>query len=385
MLTDEFNQLRMAKNWRATEEHLVKALINEPMNADYWSCLAESYVAQGRAQEAMGAAGKAVGFNPLSYQAWAFMANAHALVGNWGGVESCARRAMELCPDLPQAHWLLGHTAMAFGRWGDAWIHMEYGALAELRKYRAVASKYWQNQSVEGKTLFIWCEQGAGDAIQYARFLPILKEMTGANVILECRHSLVNILTPLADMVVAEQVDKHTTFGYDYHLPIMDIPRALGLDTQHISGKPYLDADGFRPDAKDKIGFCFRGFDGHGNDANRSIPVDMLKEFKGIKGLVAIQPGVETPKWLPNLPVSDFLSTAQILKSLKCLLTVDTSTAHLAGALGVKTIMIAPIMNTEARWAQGSTTPWYDSVTVVHGSNFQESIAKAKELLNDIE
>jgi ADP-heptose:LPS heptosyltransferase len=101
--------------------------------------------------------------------------------------------------------------------------------------------------------------------------------------------------------------------------------------------------------------------------------------------MVAIQPGLDTPKWLPNLPISDFKSTAQILKGLKCLVTVDTSTAHVAGALGVKTIMIAPINNTEARWAAGSITPWYDSMTIVHGSSFQESITKAKELLNEID
>jgi ADP-heptose:LPS heptosyltransferase len=61
---------------------------------------------------------------------------------------------------------------------------------------------------------------------------------------------------------------------------------------------------------------------------------------------------------------------------------VDTSTAHLAGALGVPTIMIAPMNNTEARWAWGDKTPWYDSWTIVHATNFEDAIKKAKELLN---
>ncbi len=382
MFTNEFNNLRIAKDWKGTEEYLLKFLIDQPTSPEAWFCLSESYVAQNRTAEALGAASKALAFDPLRYQAWAFMANAHALVGNWPQVELCARRTMELAPDLPQAHWLLGHCAMASNNWGEAWTHLEYGVLADLRKYRAVASKAWTGQDVKGKTLFVWSEQGAGDTIQYARFIPELKKRTGASVILECRASLVNLLSPLVDMAIGEQADKHTTFSYDYHLPIMDIPRLLNMTEKDIDGKPYLFTDAARPEGIDKIGFAWKGFEGHGNDHNRSVPENMLKEFKDIKGLVAIQPGVEPPKWLKSIPVSDFLSTAQVLVSLKCLLTVDTSTAHLAGALGVRTIMIAPIMNTEARWASGTKTLWYDSVTVVHGRTFEESIMKAKELLN---
>jgi tetratricopeptide (TPR) repeat protein len=384
MFTKEFNDLRIAKDWLATEDYLLKYLIDYPTSPEGWFCLSESYVAQNRPEEALGAASKAIGFDPGKYQAWAFLANAHALTGNWAGVFQAATRAMSLAPDLPQAHWLLGHCAMAANEWGEAWKHLEYGVLANLRKYRAVQSKAWNGQDVKGKTLFVWCEQGAGDAIQYARFLPLLKERTGAGILFECRTGLVNLLSPLADMTIAEQPDNSTTFGYDYHLPIMEIPRMLDLDTKDISGKPYLFTEGVRPDAEGKIGLCYKGFEGHGNDHNRSIPDELVKEFKDIKNLVGILPGTETPKWLPNLPVTDFLSTAQILKSLKCLVTVDTSTAHVAGALGVKTIMIAPILNTEARWASGTSTPWYDSVTIVHGKTFSESIIKAKELLNGI-
>jgi len=382
MITKEINDCRVTKDWAGAEKLILEQLAHCPESPELWFCLSESYGAQHDFVKALNAGSKALAFDPLKYQAWAFMGNAHAGMGNWSGVEQSARRTLDLAPDLPQAHWLLGHCAMASNNWGEAWVHMEYGCLCELRKIRAVLSKAWQGQDVKGKTLFVWSEQGAGDAIQYARFLPLLKERTGANIIFECRSALVNLLSPLADMTIAEQADKSTTFSYDYHCPVMDIPRLLGLDTKDIDGKPYLSAEAVREDSKGKVGLVWQGSAIHGNDYNRTIPNELLEQFKGINDLVAIQPGTTTPDWLPNIPVSDFLSTARALIGLKVLITVDTSTAHLAGALGVPTIMIAPMNNTEARWAWGEKTPWYDSWTIVHATNFEDAIKKAKDLLN---
>lgn len=380
-MSKELNDLRIAKNWKGVEEYVNRELVNEPQSSTLLFCLSECLGAQNRFEEAIAVASKAVAFDPLSYQSWGFLANSYAGVGNWAAVESAAKRTIELAPDLPHAHWLLGHCSMVKGDWKDAWSRTEYGLLCDRRKIRSVPSKAWQGQDVKGKTLFVWSEQGAGDAIQYARFLPLLKKKTGATIIFECRSNVVNLLAPLTQMTVAEQPDRTMTFGFDYHLSVMDIPRLLGLDTKDIIGAPYLDSEA-RPDAEGKIGLVWKGFSGHANDYNRSIPDEMLEEFKGIKDLVAVQPDAECPEWLPNRPVSDFHSTAQVLKGLKCLVTVDTSTAHIAGALGVPTIMIAPIRNTEPRWAAGDATPWYDSWKIVHGQTFEESIKKAKELLN---
>ncbi len=377
MPTLELNNLRLAKDWKGSEEYILKALESSPTSPEYWFCLSEAVGAQNRFDEALRAASIALSYDPLKYQAWTFMANAHAGMGNWDGVRSSAERAMELAPDLPQAHWLLGHCDMASNNWGSAWAHLEYGVLCKMRDTRGVGSKAWKGEECVGKTLMVWSEQGMGDAIQYSRFLSLLKERTGANILFECREPLVEIMRPLTDMVLNEQIDRTVSFNYDYHLPLMDIPRLLGLDTEDISGKPYLTAPGIRDDAKEKVGLVWKGFSGHGNDFNRSIPDELLEKFKGLD-LVAIQPGVTVPEWLPNLPVSDFNSTAAVLSSLKCLITVDTSTAHLAGALGVPTIMIAPIKNTEARWAHGETTPWYDSWNIVHSNSFEEAIMKAK-------
>ena len=381
MATKELNDLRLAKDWAQAEKYCLEQLVSYPDSPEFWFCLSEAYGSQNKWDEAKIAATRAVALDPLKYQAWAFLGNAHAGAGDWQGVEDCARRTLDIASGLPQAHWLLSHCAMAANKWGDAWMHMEYGVLFDRRKVRAIGSKAWEGQDVQGKTLFVWCEQGAGDSIQYARFLPLLKERTGAHIIFETRSALVHLCQGLADLVIAEQPDKATCFGFDYHCAVMDIPRILGLDTKDISGKPYFDVP-TREDAKGKIGLVWKGYAAHGNDYNRSIPDALLDKFKDIKDLVAIQPGAETPDWLPNLAVSDFHSTAMILKGLRALLTVDTSTAHLAGSLGIPTVVIAPMKNTEARWAWGDKTPWYDSWQIVHANTFEEGIDKAKELIN---
>jgi len=272
---------------------------------------------------------------------------------------------------------------MARGHWATAWSHLEYGQLCDRRYQRCIPAKGWRGEDIKGKTLFVWGEQGAGDVIQYARFLPILKERTGANIVFECRASLMQMLGGLADMVVAEQFDKTCTFAYDVHCALMSVPHILGLDTIDIDGRPYIEVNP-REDTKDKIGLFYKGAAIHANDLNRSIPDDLLAEFNGITDFVTIQPGIETPIWLPNIPVSDFASTAAAIKGMKTVVTVDTSTAHVAGALGVPTILIAPLRHTEARWGTNPTTPWYDSWRIVHGQTFEESISKAKELLSGI-
>lgn len=381
MIPQEIHDLRVARDYAAIEEAVKAALPGDPANASLWNVLAESMISRGRFQEALKASMQAISYDPLSYQAWTFLGNAHAGLGDWPSCQMAAQRSMDICPDLPQAHWLLGHSAMAMNQWGEAWNRLEYGCLGELRKIRMLARKAWQGQDVKGKTLFVWSEQGVGDAIQHLRFLPMLKEKTGANILLECKAALCELARPLADMVIAEQPDRSMSYGFDYHVPLMDLGLYLGLDTKDISGKPYLSAP-YALDTKGKIGLTWKGSSVHGNDHNRSMPTELLEEFKGIKNLVAIQPDQEAPKWLKSLELSDFSSTAAALKDLDCLITVDTATAHLAGALGLRTIMIAPMGNTEARWAYGDKTVWYDSWTIVHAPSFKEAIMRAKELLN---
>lgn len=382
MATKELLDLRTARDWKGVQEHIYRELVSYPEDAELWFCLSEAYGAQDKYPEALQCAMKSLSFDPMRYQAWAFLGNAQAGLGNWPGVESAAKRALDILPGLPQGHWLLAHAGMARNDHKTYWENVQYGILCEKRKVRGITAKAWKGEDAKGKVLLVYSEQGAGDAIQYARFLPLLKEKTGATIMFECRSAVVGLCQHLADMTIAEQPDRASVWTYDYHLPVMDVPRFLGLGTEDISGKPYLRAEE-REDTKGKIGLVWKGFAGHANDKARSIPDEMLEEFKDVADFMAIQPGATCPEWLPDAPLSDYQSTANALIGLKLLVTVDTSTAHIAGALGVPTIMIAPIGNTEPRWAWGDKTPWYDSWTIIHASTHEEAILNAKRAVKE--
>jgi hypothetical protein len=383
MASQELHDLRAKSDWPGCQAHLLQCVANDPTDSESWFLLSEAHGHQGHWPDALATANRSVALDPLKYQAWVFLANAHAGAGDWRSVKACSHRALELCPGLPQAHWLKSHACMAAGDWGAAWESSEYGFLCDRRKNRGLHHKAWTGQDLKSKVILVWGEQGAGDTIQYARFIRNLKVL-GANVIFEVRPSLLGMLEGIADLTVAENPDKFTAFNYDYHVSVMSIPHRLELKTTDIDGGPYLKFIE-REDAIGKIGVCWRGYSGHGNDKNRSMPDSAIDALRDIDDIVAIMPGhKDLPDWITNVPISDFGSTASVIAGLKCLITVDTSTAHIAGALGVPTLMFAPLNHSEARWGDFKTTPWYDSWQIVHRSSFDEIDAEVTEFLECI-
>lgn len=332
--------------------------------------LSESYALRNIFAESLGAANRAVQLNPVLYPAWFFVANAHAGLGNWEACLAASERILQIVPGLPTAEWLRSHGLMAANRWGEAWQANEHGFVTGGRKPRC-AGKQWHGDRIEGKTLFVWSEQGQGDAIQYSRFLKIAKERSGAHIIFECRPSLLALLEPLADVTLATGPDMAVTFAYDYHVPLMSLPAIMGLDTQDIDGAPYLLAQPVE-DTDGKIGLCWKGDPVHGNDKKRSMPFEFVEQLKDFD-LVSFQFG-EDVEWLPNMCGGDFAQTARALSGLKMLITVDTALAHLAGALGVPTVVIAPLGHSEARWGYAGKTPWYKSWEIVHADNWQDVV-----------
>lgn len=374
---------REKQDWKGAEETSRALLALDPTDPEPWYVLAEALGNQGRHQEAIPAGYRAVALNPTLYAAWCFIANSHAALGQWDGVYQASTRALQIAPDIPFAHWLLSHAMMAQGDWKAAWRSYEYGELIGKRSPRCLG-KRWSGERIEGQTLFVWGEQGHGDQIQYARFLKDAKERSGATVIAEWRPGLVGLLSGLADATLAIAPDKMVSFAFDYHVPAMSLPHVLGYGTEDLDGSPYLDVEP-TTGLEGKIGVAWKGFAGHGNDLNRSMPDEVLNELASIPNLVAVQPGAACPEWLPSCgPLGDFEATARVLKGLKGLITVDTSTAHLAGALGVPTTMIAPLGHTEARWGAFEKTPWYDSWRIVHARDWLSVLSAVKAAAKDM-
>jgi tetratricopeptide (TPR) repeat protein len=247
----------------------------------------------------------------------------------------------------------------------------------EAREYR---QPLWTGrEELAGKTLFLYVEQGLGDTIQFYRFVePLLAR--GARVILSVQDGLLGLLASATPKV--ELVDSRTVPDFDYHIPLMSLPLALGLALQTIPARvPYLapeaervarwraciGEDGF------KIGISWQG--ALGGVTDRAMPLTCFAGLSRIPGvrLVSLQkgPGTEQADSLPGLETlgtdfdagqEAFLDSAAVMQSLDLVITLDSALAHLAGALN-RPVWVALKRVPDWRWFLGrDDSPWYPSM-----------------------
>jgi tetratricopeptide (TPR) repeat protein len=304
------------------------------------------------------------------------------------------KKAIEIKPDFASAHHNLSLLNLALNNYKEGWQgydwRFEYATGFKLFKAR-FAGKEWQGEDGEGKTILVYNEQGAGDTIQFARFLPKLKEK-GFKVILEVLPELTELLASCkgVDQIVAQRFRK--TPAYDYHVSIGTLPKLL--DVQHdksLWNGPYLHPTGEVDKAfenyKDnfKIGICWAGNPVHKQDALRStylkyfkplndmhntklfsLQKDSRPRFWSGKGVVDLTDGCED---MGVVDMGDLLVnfnyTAAIMKNMNAIVTVDTAIAHVAGAMGQKCYLLLPY-SPDWRWGlHGKKSFWYPSLTLV--------------------
>ena len=249
-------------------------------------------------------------------------------------------------------------------------------------------------EEINNKRILVYSNCGLGDSIMYARYLPILKEKAGY-VILQTDKELVNIMQESFPMVeVIKKSVKPPEF--DKILQFMDIQLALGMDFDNIpSSKGYLKVNEdlikmfsklpvFNTEKK-KIGLFWQG--NKRIFKNRSINFEIIKKFTENKNYnfysFKIDEKIEETDNFYDLSehIKDYSETAALLKNIDILVTIDSSIAHMAGAIGVKTYLLLP-KTAEWRWFNDEkATPWYDSVTIFK----QKECANWEEVLNRVE
>jgi Flp pilus assembly protein TadD len=270
-----------------------------------------------------------------------------------------------------------------------------YEARLELPRSLRVhpTSCLWKGEPLAGKSLVLVAEQGFGDTIQFCRYGKILATY-GAELIWVVRKPLQRLLAAnVPGHVVTEDDVLPAT---DYWLPLMSLPLALGIIRPgDAPAAPYLHV----PDAvapftlpadKRRIGLVWRGSPAHERDHERSIP---LEEFTPLFEKVSAhyyaparavrdEPLSKSSifKTLPRA-LDDFADTAALIAALDCVITVDTATAHLAGALGIKTFLLLPFCP-DWRWgATGDTTAWYGSITILRQPRYGDWSSVIQKLM----
>jgi len=302
--------------------------------------------------------------------------------------EVAYRRAIELKPDYADACWNLGLVLLALGRYREAWPY--YESRYHSKRTEAVSLKpnlpcpQWHGESIAGKSLIIWTEQGFGDYVQFARYIPLLKQRGAAYLTVACAPPLKPLLGTLAgvDTVVTSHKNVPT---HDYWVFPLSLPSLFDSSLENLPATlPYVHALPERvaqwqprlaTNAR-KVGLVWKGNPGHANDSNRSLAhLSLLAPLWAVPEIrfFSLQKGSgedEVDDLPPTQPIIalgrdivDFADTAAIISMLDLVICVDTVVAHIAGAMGKPCWVLLPHTGCDWRWLlETDESPWYPRV-----------------------
>lgn len=290
-------------------------------------------------------------------------------------------RAIALKPDYVPAHYNLATCRLILGDFAGGWPEYEWRRKGREFGYqeRNFARPPWLGaESLQGRTILLYSEQGLGDTLQFCRYAKYVAAL-GANVLLQVAPPLAPLLRNLEG--VAELVLEGDRLpAFDYHCPLLSLPLAFKTDLHSIPGGiPYIRSDPVRVTAwqkklgartKPRIGLVWSGNTAQRNDRSRSMAladvlpiigggadwISMQKEMREADDrLMAARPDI---RQLGDA-LMDFADTAALVELVDVVLTVDTSAAHLAGAMG-KTVWVLLSYPHDWRWLlDRSDSPWY--------------------------
>jgi hypothetical protein len=271
------------------------------------------------------------------------------MTGRLEEAEAALRTAHRLDPQDGHIRHSLGMTLLQLGQYAEGWGH--YAARFEVLPKREPppGMAEWRGESLAGKRLLVIAEQGLGDQILLSRFVG----MTGADeVTLAVARPLVRLLSGLGAEVSNPQVwDGVTADAWTY---LGQIPRWLELGPADAPA-PYLACE---PGPVSGVGLMLEGAPRNRNNAHRLPEPPAARAIRGLADFVDLSPEASGAQ--------DFADTARIVSGLTQVVTVDTSVAHLAGAMGKPTWVMMPATAIDwwANW-HDDRTPWYPSVRLV--------------------
>jgi len=240
----------------------------------------------------------------------------------------------------------------------------------------------YRGESLTGKRLLLLAEQGLGDTLMFCRFGNYFSQQ-GAELIWVVQNSLKTLLDQqLLGRVYAES-DHYPV--PDYYLPLLSLPLFSHRQTPEKFGQaPYLKAPSktFRlpcNGTRKRIGICWLGSTTHERNHERSLAIKQILSLWKEKRFdyYSLTKGADISECNTSLinldnEMHDFSDTATIINQMDVVITVDTSVAHLAGALGIKTYILLPYCP-DWRWGiEGETTPWYSSVTLLRQPSYAD-------------
>ncbi len=306
-----------------------------------------------------------------------------ASLGRFAEAPPCFNEELRRHPGNAEAHMNLGMTLLALGRFEEAWPHYEYRS--QRKGFAAASGPRWQGEDLGHDTLLVYPEQGAGDNIHFLRYLPLLRQRyPEARIAYPSPEALKRLfahtLAAARIDVYASSDDVHT---YGFQTALLSIPGVLETTLASIPADvPYLRvdpawADKWSPHLEGirlpKVGLAWAGNPGYSGDRDRSIGFDTIAALFNVPGIcfVSLQRPAEGELparheklryWMDE--VADFADTAALIAQLDLVISVDTSVAHLAGAMG-RPVWLLNRINTDWRWLlDREDSPWYPTMRI---------------------
>ncbi len=367
--------------WAEAAESLRAALEIEAEKAGIWLNLSNALVKLERLEEALEATEAALRLEPGNLEALNNQGVILTESERFDEAMACYERALSIDPDYADVRYNRSLLLLLLGDFERGWGEFEARFQLDLLVPFAAEGedRPWRGEDLEGKSILIAAEQGAGDNIQMIRFAAKLKRQ-GAHVVVAARKSLERLLrgAPGVDEVVepGQSVTCHfRCFMFSlaqYLCPSpADIPGNvpyLHLDPAPLSiWRERIGSEGF------KVGIAWAGDPSHHEDAKRSLPAALLEPLLPMAEVrlfsLQVGPGGASDDVFPSLAVvdlspelSDFAETAAAISNLDLVISVDTAVAHLAGALAKPVWTLLPRVP-DWRWqVRGETTPWYPTM-----------------------
>lgn len=348
----------MRRSRWADAEKLLKQMIAAGPNAQAFKMLGDAHYLQAHFTEAELCYAKSITLDPLPET----IHDLGVAIVSQGRVEESIlhfRESSNMLPERPDFKHHLAIMLTLGGHLEEGWDMMKYRMqCAGITSTFPEPEKYWEGEDLAGKTIILRSEQGWGDTIQFSRYLPELQKRA-SKVYFWCQRQMVSFVEANYPGVIPRPNDVAPPLEFDYHVNLMCFPRRFpGL---------YLSPSA-KPRSGSGIGICWYGSPTHKADHLRSVPIERFANIGKIAGgkLKCLGYGrfTEKPDFMEYFidECLDWQETAEKLKELDLVITVDTAIAHMAGFIGKECWLLLPYVP-DFRWGMsGATTPWYDSL-----------------------
>ena len=346
--------------------------------------LGEALRRLGRLGDAIASYQQALALDPQFAEAHNNLGTVHHQQGWLEGAVACYERAIACRSNYANPHYNRARAWLAQGDFARGWEEYEWRWQRPEFYRNHLDQPAWDGAPLEGRTLLVRWEQGLGDTLHYVRYVRLL-ESAGQRVIAEVQPALVGLLraSGFAHLVASGEPAP----PFDVQAMLLSLPHLLGTTLQTIPASiPYLSVspplvEKWRQrlastEGAFKIGIHWQGYQHSPLEPWRSMPLAAFEPLSRVQGveLISLQKGFGTEQipnqafnvidWSAEIDQTEgpFMDTAALMRQLDLVVTSDSATAHLAGALGVE-VWVALSVSADYRWLQKrSDSPWYPTM-----------------------